>query len=323
MFSKRIIIKGFAIATISMACLHTFSCTPKGKNDIIRTRYVHKYGITVDKQDWNSRGQDGQIITTRNDGVIITETYEKGQKHGLTTYTFPHSFTIDTEENYSNGNLLYITKHFSSGVPSEKTEFQEDGFQLKTTWYHDGNPKSIELVQNEKIINAQYFNPNNELESKVENGKGYRINRNAYGEMICKETISDGIVSLATTFHSNGDPKIITPYNEQGHVHGIRKSYLTGGVPQLFEEWKEGIQEGTTVIFQNGLKYSEQPFVHGQKHGIEKIYKDGKEVVEEISWKNDLKHGPAKVYVENSVKTDWYFNGRRVSKIEFEQFGRG
>lgn len=316
--------KHFRKHYLSLTCLLgltlvTPGCSTKGKSDIVRTRFVHKYGIDVDQKDWTSRGSDGQIITTHADGVLVVETYEAGALHGKTTYTFPHSSIIAIERTYNKGVLTSEINHYLSGIPAEKIEFQEDHSVLKTSWYYNGQPKSIEVLHQEELITGQYFDLQNTVESKIEDGNGVRVQRDSYGELICKETFQEGRLTIATTYHPNGDPKTQTPFNDKGQIHGIRKSFLTEGVPHVFEGWKEGVQEGETILFQNGLKHACLPYVAGKRHGTEYVYKENNSIAEEISWKNDLRHGPSRVFVENATKTTWYFEGKLVSKLEYDQ----
>jgi len=63
----------------------------KDKNDnVVSQRYIHKYGYDVSKEEWESTGYPGQVVTTLRNGVTLTSSYENGVLHGPTTYTFPH-----------------------------------------------------------------------------------------------------------------------------------------------------------------------------------------------------------------------------------------
>ena len=83
------------------------------------------------------------------------------------------------------------------------------------------------------------------------------------------------------------------------------------------------MQHGKTTLFRGGEKYAEVPYVYGKKHGIERRYRDGNAVVEELTWENDLLHGPYHTYLNGNVKTEWYFYGDRVSKATFDVAHRG
>ena len=74
-----------------------------------------------------------------------------------------------------------------------------------------------------------------------------------------------------------------------------------------------------TITFRGGEKFSEVPYYQGKKHGVEKRFRDGKIIVEEISWENDLMHGPYHTFVNSNLKTEWYLYGEKVSKAVYSQ----
>ena len=46
----------------------------------------------------------------------------------------------------------------------------------------------------------------------------------------------------------------------------------------------------------------------------------GKTIVEEINWHDNMRHGPSYTYIGDAVKTEYYFQGKEVSKSQFENF---
>ena len=67
-------------------------------------------------------------------------------------------------------------------------------------------------------------------------------------------------------------------------------------------------REGTTTVFFHGEKYADIPYAAGEKHGVERRYRDGSEIVQEVSWYNGQQHGPSVTYVdEEPAKTEWYY----------------
>ena len=85
------------------------------------------------------------------------------------------------------------------------------------------------------------------------------------------------------------------------------------------EQWVQGVQEGTTVVYQNGEKIAEVPYVRCNKHGIEHRYRDGAQLVEEVTWREDIQHGQHKLYIDGETKLEWYHNGELVSRPAFER----
>ncbi len=305
---------------ILIACF-TSACRNSLQSEAVKTAYIHKYGVPVDKEDWEVRGRNGQIITTRKDGVIVAKNYIKGILEGTCSYTFPHSFTIAKEETYDNGTLVSETFHYLSGVPKEKIEYLSAYHIITTHWYENGNPQFVEETRSRLLTSAQYFANNNQIEARVEDGEGLKIKRDEFGELISKDNITKGQLYLSTTYYRNGDPRSLT-YFKDGSIHGLKKNYLMGGIPSQFEEWKNGVQQGITITFKNGIKYSERPFLNGKKHGMEQCFKDGKDLVQEISWKYDKRHGSTKTFVENVTTTQWYLDDKLVSKAEFDLYTR-
>ena len=128
-----------------------------------------------------------------------------------------------------------------------------------------------------------------------------------YGEITCK-----------TLYHPNGDPSTIIPYSNR-KIHGTVKKYLVNGVPQQFEEWIDGHQQGITTIFQDGVPYSTISYLEGKKNGIQKIYRSDGTIASEISWKNDLKDGPSSNFIEGVERCEWYYKGKKVSRSDYER----
>ncbi len=287
-----------------------------GNQDIIDQKYVHKYGLVVPPEDWVNRGENGKIIVSMKNGVVISKNYCRGKQEGETTYTFPYCDAIECKEIYSKGKLERKITNYYCGNPKEEVHYLPRGERV-TGWYDNGAPKSIEEYEDASIIYAEYYNPANAIESQVKNGSGTRINRDEYGELISSETMENGKVVQKTMYYPNGSPKEITPYNN-GVVDGERKTFLPAGEPSTVERWVGGVQQGMTVVFQNGEKYAEVPYDKGCKKGIEKRFRNSKTVVEEISWCDNMRHGPSYTYIGDAVKTDYYYQGREVSKCQYE-----
>ncbi len=299
----------FALCTLT-------ACSNPRKN-VMSTLFIHKYGAAIEENDWYNRGGNGQIVTDYKNGVTITQNFVNGDLEGKTTYSFPFSSLIEKEELYRQGHRISTTTHFTSGVPKEKIENPSQSKTIITQWFESGQPKSIENFIDGRLDEGEYYSNSNEIESRVKAGEGLKIERNAYGEFVSKTEFKNGEKRLTTTFHSNGDPKTITPYLH-GQIHGTKKIFLINGVPDRFETWKEGQQQGETQIFRDGQCYSKQSYVAGTKNGLEKIFNEAGDLACEITWKNDLKHGVLKNYYHDTIRMEWYYYGRKVSHADFE-----
>ncbi len=240
-----------------------------------------------------------------------------------TTYSFPHSETVAKKEVYSQGYLTQEMQNYPSGLPRQKTTYDSDTGHDKTvlSWYESSAPQGQETYKNDLLIEAEYFLPSGQTEAKVENGKGFRTHRDQIGQLASKDTIADGAWVACTEFFPNGTPKAINEVSN-GTIHGKVSTFLIGGEPNTVEQWSNGKQQGTTIVFQNGEKFAEVPYNKGIKSGIEKRFKNQNQVIEEITWKNGMKHGPARTYVNGETKTRWYFEDREVTQSGYELLSR-
>ncbi|MFX7934544.1 hypothetical protein ABTK33_20875, partial [Acinetobacter baumannii] len=80
--------------------------------------------------------------------------------------------------------------------------------------------------------------------------------------------------------------------------------------PSTIETWVQGRQEGRTVVFKNGRKIAVLPYVHDKIHGIEKRYDEEGKLVEEVTWNYGQRHGPSKLYFDDTYQMSWYFRNR-------------
>ncbi|MDF2549732.1 MAG: hypothetical protein K0S07_799 [Chlamydiales bacterium] len=293
------------------------SCQREVEKDVVKTAYIHKFGVRISGDEWAERGQSGQVISSLTNGVSLKRTYRNGVLHGPTTYSFPHSQSVEKEEIYEAGSLLQETVYYSSGMPKEQKKYTDEGLEV-FTWYEMGVPKSVELYQDRELLQGEYFTLNNDVDSSVDHGNGTKTVRDQFGHLVAQETFKEGYKILETTYYPQGMPSAVTPYLD-GIVQGQRKTFYPTGEPKTLETWQHGVQQGITISFKNGLKYAETAYVKGKKQGIEKIFRDGLILAEEINWQNDQKHGPSKIFVEDQVKVSWFKHGKPTTKSGFLQ----
>ena len=305
----------FTLLSLTVSCC----CQNNNNKDIVKQSHIHQYGVAITKNDWIKRGSDGKVISLMKDGITVTKTYNNGVLNGETTYSFPYKDSVEKAEYYDNGTLVKKVSNYNTETPMKEIAFLPDNTEHITLWYNNGSPKSIESYDNNIIITGEYFTTLNNRESSITEGNGIATRRDANGQIISRDTIEDGAMVLSTTYYRNGEPLAETPYSNN-IINGEKKTFLLGGEPDTIENWIDGSQEGITVIFQNGEKYAEISYENGQKNGIERRFKDEYTVVENISWKDDKKHGPTHHYVADQVKTDWYYQNRSIaSKSTFEE----
>lgn len=317
------------VVSLSLLCGLTIlstACTNRRVNydrshyeaPVVKQSYVHKYGMEVPENEWSHRGKNGTIVSTLKSGVVVTKNYVDGYLEGETTYTFPHSGAIEKIETFSSGQLVAEQEMYATGNPKRQVQYERPNKKSITFWYENGSPLCREEYHNGKLLEADYYSINNHLESRIDEGNGYRINKDEFGQTISKDKFDRGELVMSTAYYPNGAPKEIVPYR-QSKVSGQKKTFLPGGEPRTVEEWSDDKQEGTTIVFQNGEKIAEVPYLNGIKSGTEQRFKDGRFIVEEVNWRNGKKHGPCSSYIGEDTHISWYYEGQEVSKRQFDR----
>lgn len=312
-----------------MKKMHCFSCfiflallpscqSSRDSCDEVVCETVHRYGVPLEPEDWSERGKNGQVVSMRKDGVTVTRTYEDGVLHGDCTYSFPYRDVVQKKEVYNQGAVAEEVVHYSSGLPQRQTTHVSPRKQSVVAWYESGAPQSREEYANGELVQGEYYTPNQQIDSNVNESNGLRTLRDGQGQLLSVDTIQKGQKVLSTSYHSDGTPAAVTPY-VKGKVEGERLTYLPGGEPSTIEKWSKNVQHGTTTVFEQGEKRADVPYVNGQKHGLEKRYRNGEEVAHEINWEQGQQHGPSYTHVGNSKQETWYFQGRQVpNKATFD-----
>ncbi len=307
----------YSLCVLSLLTLG--ACRNSYQGEVVKETYVHKYGVPVSLSDWARQGEDGQVVQLQKDGVTVIRSYAQGVQTGVTTWSFPNNDIVAKTQVFDSGRLVSECDHYPSGHPREERLFDEEGsLTQRLTWYEEGSPSAIETYENGFLSTGEYLSPSNSVDSVIMEGTGIATHRNNEGELLYQDRFEQGILCERTEFYSNGDPSAVTPFHN-GKIAGQRKTYFRGGLPQAIEEWVSNHQQGTTCLFHNGEKVAEVPFVDGQKHGVERRYRDGQAVVEEVTWDHDVQHGPRKLYVDGEAKVEWYHHGEVVSRPTFER----
>lgn len=296
-------------------CQQSSQCDSRG---VVCETYVHRYGVELDPDDWCERGQHGQVISTRCDGVIESKTYDAGVLHGETTYSYPHREIVQKRDVYDQGNLVDQTTYYVSGVPHRQTSHQGPTTKFVVTWYENGAPQAKEEYENELLRQGEYFDQNQQPESTVTDYNGNRTIRDENGQLVSVDEIKDGHMIISRTYHPNGAPASITTH-ANGVADGERRTYNQGGDPATVETWAKGKQHGNTEVYQNGEKVSDLPYVRGTVNGVERRYGPDQKLVQENTWVQGQLHGPSTTYVNGQkTQTNWYFRGKPVNKATFD-----
>lgn len=289
--------------------------------DVVKELFVAKYLGPIDQKEWESRGSNGQIITTYSNGVTVTASYRDGFLNGPMFTTFPHSQTPCTAENFENGVRVGITYYYTSGSPKrEENILSKCGYKI-TTWYLSGQIQSVEEFYENRLNKAEYFAQSGEKEGDIACGCGARPVRDGYGKLLAKETFSNGHLARKDSFFPNGELAMSVPYS-QGQVHGEVRTFNITGEPLAIEQWKNGFKEGLTTLFHNGAKAAVIPFLAGLKHGVEQHFQD-EILVEEVTWRQGKKHGRACVYFDGEPHEQWFHENKKIPKLAYDVIHQG
>ncbi|MBS0621229.1 MAG: hypothetical protein JSS61_07225 [Verrucomicrobia bacterium] len=306
-------------AIVGLLGLVLAGCQNNDNNQsVVSQRYIHKYGYAVSKDEWDMNTYPGQVITSLDTGVTITATYENGTLHGPTTYTYPHSQTVEHYFLYNNGSKVKEISYDPAGMPLREWIQLSPARHSLTMWYKEGSPMQIEEYAGNELIDGQYFSTENELEARVEKGAGLRIRRSADGTLLAKEVFEEGYAIKKETFYPNGSPESIAYYYHD-KLNGEKRTFAQNGEPLSIEEWVAGQLHGKATYFKNGNRYLEISYLYGQKNGLETHFIDGDIISQEIAWENDLKHGTSIFYADGKSDTHWFYAGELVSKRKFDE----
>lgn len=307
-----------------LGCLGLFlvGCSrTQQENNVVSQRYIHKYGYAVSKNEFEERKYPGQVITTLKNGVTITTTYENGVLHGASTHTFPHSQTVELYFFYNNGSLVKEIAYDITGMPLREEVQLSPTRYASTKWYIDGTPMCTEEYAGKELVEAQYFTRQNEVESRIEKGRGNRVVRDPQGILIAREDFDEGYLTKRDTFYASGAPES-SGFYLRGILHGEKKSFSENGEPLAVKEYIAGKLHGKTSFYKNGARSVDIHYLDGLKNGLEIHYLDGNTVSQEILWENNQKHGPSKYFVDGIAQVEYFYDGRSVSEAKWKELSQ-
>ncbi|MBS0625063.1 MAG: toxin-antitoxin system YwqK family antitoxin [Verrucomicrobia bacterium] len=309
--------KYILFAAVSTAFLSSCFYSNDSTSQVVSQKYIHKYGFDVSEDEWQERSQEGLVVSMLKNGVKVTRSYEGGQLHGPTTYTFPHSSVVEKTLVYDQGTLLKETQCDAAGMPMREEVYEFDDRTIMTMWDEKGVPISIEEYDNELLVEGKYYTPEHLLEAAVESGYGERIKRDRSGQLLSRDKIENGLIAQRISYHPNGQIHTISHYQDY-QLHGEQLKFTASGKPLMKLDWAHGVLHGQKVVYRNGLKVAEIPYSNGQKNGIEFHYDDLGHLTAEIEWKVDKKHGCSKFYTEDTTESEWFFKGQSVTAQKYE-----
>lgn len=303
--------------TIS-GCFFYCGCSRMSQPEVVKTSYFHEYGPQVAEADWKAQGSSGEIVELLKDGVEVRKEYRGGVLQGTSSWTFPYSKIVERFEEYENGVRVLSGVNYENGVSQIQEEWLPDDRKLIHAWYEDGTPRLMEEYRQGRLAEAQYFTLDGEIEASIETGNGIRVERTRGGELVLREKFRYGQLVGQDLYYPNGRIRESIAYKE-GKRHGETKRFAETGAPLAVEQWKEGLLDGTQLIFEHGNPVRQIGYSMGKKEGLERHFRPGtSDVVEEITWHQDIRHGTSKAYFDDQVITEWYWKGGRVSEEQYQ-----
>jgi len=310
--------------TISLACVFLFgACTKSPQDEIVRTAYYHTYGPEVNADEWKVQGSSGEIVQTLKNGVEVRREYENGVLHGTSSWTFPYSKIIERQEEYVSGKRILCGTNFENGSPELEEEWEPGERRIVHAWYGDGAPRLLEEYRNGRVVEGKYFTLEGEVEGSVSSGHGMRVERSSAGQLSLREEVRSGDVMKRESFFPNGQLREVVLF-QSNKKHGESKRFAENGQTVAIENWMFGVLDGVQIYFEGGQPVRQVPYVLGKREGKELHFRPGtEEVMEEIAWHNDERHGISKTYVANHPITEWYWRGGKVTENQFKDRNEG
>lgn len=310
--------------TISLASIFLFSaCSQSSHDEIVKTTYYHSYGPEVDREEWKAQGASGEVVETLKNGVEVRREYENGVLHGTSSWTFPYKKVIERTEEYVQGKRTLSGRNYENGSPEVEEEWEPGDKRIVHAWYTDGAPRLLEEYQRGRLAEGKYFTLEGDLEGSVTLGNGSRVERSCGGVLSTKEEIRSGDVMKRESYCPNGQLREVVLF--QGNKrHGECRRYAENGQTVAIENWTFGALDGVQTYFEGGLPARQVSYLLGKREGMEVHFRPGtEEVIEEISWHNDERHGVSKTYVASRPMTEWYWKGGKVTEAQYKARNEG
>ncbi len=308
----------FILLTTLTFCIFFTSCQKQEeKPEVVEQKYTHKYGMEVPKEEWQSRGSDGTVLSVLDNGVTMSQNYVNGLLHGETKITYPESKVVEQLLVYDQGTLIKKVFYDEDGLPTQEELYDFENKKTVTTWNHSGVPLSVEEYHDDLLFHGEYFNEKHECEATVAQGTGQRVHRSSDNVLLSKDTFQDGKLMHRTTYFPGGVVQSENPYQDYV-LHGKQVVLSEEGKPVMEATWVKGQLDGTKILYSQGVKTAEIPYILGKKQGMERHYDENQNLVAEINWDNDLRHGSSRQFNKDDIKIEWFYRGKSVSLEKFQ-----
>lgn len=290
---------------------------PAPVGESVASSYYHSYGFPLSKEEWNSRGQSGKVVSNLKGGSIESISYENGLRHGTAEWTFPYSTIISRSCIYDQGRLTQEIDHYTTGSPKHQVNYLSNQEREVLCWYPDGVPQAKERWRNEELLAGEYYSHDGDTLSVIADGSGKRLEFDGY-RPVAEESFSLGLIVVREETYPSKQVSARIPHQE-GKIEGVIERFDELGALVMTEQWVGGKRQGLVTEYLNGEKIAEIPYVQGLKQGQEKRFRAG-ELVETLEWSSGKKLGAHKMYSGGQViRVEYYYHDIPVSKVAYEK----
>lgn len=247
-------------------------------------------------REWYENGQEkvrftviegiGDLSQTALKSFVIDGLSEAWDSKGniMARISYSRGKLVDTAYLYhSNGQIKSSIPYHNGVVHGMISNYDEEGTFMGRTSYYQGKvhgesifigntntPPFEEKYENDQLVWGKYYDFENNIVSRVENGNGIK-SIFIEGKLIKQNEVSKGkLMGAVTCFDTIGNITNIYHLNEQGEKDGSEVVYYPGtNSAQLQLEWLAGEVHGIVKTwYLNGILESEREFSHNKKEGL-------------------------------------------------------
>ncbi len=306
------------LVIVLLASTIVTGCRKDVPEPIVQRSYYSYYGPEIAQSDFEAQGKTGDVVEKTSSGVEVRRAFANGVLHGTSSWSYPNTHVVYQFEEYENDRLVCMGMNAENGVLQYEEQYGPQETKVVRAWFLDGSPRMSEEYRGGKLVRAQYYTNDGDLESFVDRGNGSKITRAGNGKLLNRDQIVGGLSVVREEFYPNSMLYQVYALRD-GVKNGFCKVYLESGQPNRLEMWSFGLLDGTQTLYENGLEIAQVPYCQGVKEGIERRFEPGTDqVVQEISWHQDMRHGATKTRVNGMEVVEWYWRDNKVSPEQYQ-----
>ena len=152
----------------------------------------------------------------------------------------------------------------------------------------------------------------------MQEGEGIRYKRSRTGVLLGIDHISQGELQIRTTIYPNGQTHVVSEFSDY-LLNGKQEIYTASGRLYMSKDWEDGFMHGKKIAYKNDQIVMETPYEYGKKDGVEKRFDPQGNLLAEIRYQGDEKHGLTIRYNDKDLaKEEWFFHGKAISHERFQ-----